>query len=64
MNFSKRNITYIFLFITIVIYISILTIKSYLFQFSYVLTSYILIIVLYEITKRKKNQFGNQFSNF
>lgn len=54
MNFSKRNITYIFLFITIVIYISILTIKSYLFQFSYVLTSYILIIVLYEITKTKK----------
>lgn len=54
MNFSKRNITYVFLFITIVIYISILTIKSYLFQFSYVLTSHILIIVLYEFTKRKK----------
>ncbi len=54
MNIFKRNITYIFLFIAFVIYITILTIKSYLFQFSYVLISYVIIIVLYEITKRKK----------
>lgn len=54
MNIVKRNATYILLFIASLIYITIHTKKSYLFQFSYVLISYVLIIVLYEITKRKK----------